>query len=244
MPIKRGVTVDNNFIGGRVTQATGLNFPENACSDELNCIFNERGFVYRRPSFDFEQNFATNTVETGNVAITTYLWRNASDDANTNLIVKQIGGTLYFYLTNSVLGVSPNIIAGTVNLTTFIPSGGSSPVLTECQFASGLGKLFVVHPNLTPFAVNYDVNSQVISTTPINIKIRDLQGITDTVASTTDRPSVLSDAHKYNLFNQGWDLTKVNTFFTAATSKYPSNADVWWIFKNSTNIYDPSYHSG
>lgn len=240
MPTKRGVTVDNNFVAGRVTQATGLNFPENACTDELNCIFNERGFVYRRPSFDFEANYATNTVATGNVAINEYLWRNASDDSNTNLIVKQVGGTLFFYLTDSVLGVSPNILGGTVTLSSFLPSGSSSnPALTECQFASGLGKLFVVHPNLTPFVVEFNSTSHVISTSPINIKIRDFAGVTDTVATTIERPAALTDAHKYNLYNQGWDAAKVATFHTAA-SAYPSNADVWWMFKDSTGVYAPA----
>lgn len=240
MSIKRGVTVDNNFVGGRVSQATGLNFPENACVDESNCIFNERGFVYRRPSFDFEDNYATNTVTTGNVAITTYLWRNASDDSAANLVVKQIGTTLYFYLTDSVLGLSSNILAGTIDLTTFIPAGGVTPALVECQFATGLGKLFVVNSNLTPFAVSYNATTHAIATSPITVQIRDLVGITDTVTSTVQRPVTLTDAHKYNLFNQGWDIAKNNTFFTAASNTYPSNADVWWMFKTSTNIYDPA----
>lgn len=239
MPLKKGVTVDNHFIGGRITQATGLNFPENACTDELNCIFNERGFITRRPSFDFENNHLLNNANRTNNAITEYLWKNASDDGSSSLVVKQVGNTLFFYSADSATGLSSSILAGTVDISSFLPAGGSNANLYECQFASGLGKLFVVNPRINPFAVSYDSTTHALTTTVINIQIRDFEGITDTVTSTTQRPATLTNAHKYNLLNQGWDVTKIATFFTDL-AVYPSNADVWWIFKDATNVFTPA----
>ena len=49
-----GTTVENNFVNGLITEATGLNFPENACTDTLNCIFYDNGKVSRRKNVRFE----------------------------------------------------------------------------------------------------------------------------------------------------------------------------------------------
>lgn len=239
MASKRGVTVDNNFIGGLITQATGLNFPENACIAEDNCIFNERGFVSRRPSFDFENSFETEDIVRNNGAITTYLWNNASDDGAVNLVVMQVGNTLYFYKSDDSEGLSSVLVVDTVDITDFSPVGGADPKNTECQFASGFGRLFVVHPQLDPFAVSYDSATDAISSEIINIKIRDFEGVVDETATVETRPNVLTDKHKYNLLNQGWDTTKITAFEVAVTD-YPSNADIWWLFKNASDVFDPA----
>lgn len=239
MVSRRGVSVDNNFIGGLITQATGLNFPENACIDTDNCIFNERGFVSRRPSFDFEANYQTQEIDRYGNALTTYLWKNASDDGTSTLVVTQVGSTLYFYIADSALGLSAFPLADTIDLTDFSPSGGDDPSIDECQFAAGIGHLFVAHPKLDPFAVVYDSGAGTVTGTKITITIRDFEGLDDSEVSVTDRPAALSDLHKYNLYNQGWDAAKVATFHTDL-SAYPSNADIWWLFKDTTGVYTPA----
>lgn len=238
MAARRGVTVDNNFIGGLITQATGLNFPENACLETDNCIFNERGFVSRRPSFDFEANHDTQDIDRTGAAITSYLWKNASDDGTSTLVVTQVGSTLYFYVADSALGLSAFPLADTIDLTDFTPMGGGNPSIDECQFASGIGHLFVTHPKLEPFSVVYDASAGTVTESPITVEIRDFEGLNET-AAVTDRPASLSDTHKYNLKNQGWDDAKNTKFHTDMTA-YPSNADIWWVFKDITDIFSPA----
>lgn len=232
--------IQNNFVGGFVTQATALNFPENAAFDQDNVVFSERGIVSRRFGFDYENNFVqTALTETEKVKVT-YYWKNAGGDGNSNLVVQQNGDTLYFYTTDQN-SLSAGVLASTITLSSFQSSGSTSDNLNqnECQFATGLGYLFVAHPYCDPFYLLYDSVAQTFTSSITTFTIRDTTGIPEAVL-VDNRPGALTDTHKYNLYNQGWDSTKYGTFFTAAGSKYPSNADVWWIYKDSTNVFNPA----
>ena len=52
MPRNNSLKVYNSFVGGLVTEATPLTFPENGVSDALNCIFDKKGDVRRRLGID------------------------------------------------------------------------------------------------------------------------------------------------------------------------------------------------
>lgn len=240
MPRNVSTSIENNFTAGFVTQATALNFPENAAFDQDNVVFSERGIVSRRPGFDFENNYVTKTLGRTEKAQNTYHWKNASGDGNTNLVVHQMGGTLYFYNTSTLLSLSAGVSANTVALSSFQATSATTANLeqNECQFSTGLGYLFVVHPYCDPFYVKYNSDGTFTSSI-ITFYIRDLIGAPEAVL-VDNRPGSLTENHEYNLYNQGWDSAKISTFFTAASSKYPSNADVWWIFKDSTDVFDPA----
>lgn len=240
MPRNVATSIQNNFIGGLVTQATALNFPQNAAFDADNVVFSERGIVSKRPGFDFENNFTKETLTTEGKVQVTYHWKNVSGDGNTNLVVHQNGRMLYFYDTSTELSLSAGLSASTVDINSFIAAGATTTNLeeNECQFSAGLGYLFGVHPYCDPFYVKYNADGTFTSSV-ITFTIRDLVGIPEAVL-VDNRPGSLTDTHKYNLFNQGWDASKYGTFFTAASSKYPSNADRWWLFKDSTDVFDPA----
>jgi hypothetical protein len=79
----------------------------------------------------------------------------------------------------------------------------------ECSFSSGLGYLFVAHPLCNPFYVSYDPVTDTISSGAITITVRDFERVEDSLAI-DNRPSTLTDLHKYNLYNQGWYVTAKN----------------------------------
>jgi hypothetical protein len=326
MPRSQAVAIENNFQRALITEASGLNFPENACTETYDCHFEVTGQVSRRLGFDFESNHGLVTIDRESDAISTYLWRNVAGDGNISLFVAQVGDTLYFWDVSQSQSLSQGDILDTVVLTDFDPAGAPNPRANECQFTDGNGYLFVTHPNLEPFYVSYDSSTQNFTATQIDIEIRDFQGLNEAVA-VDNRPNALTATHNYNLQNQGWtassyaaqtsatsvtpglgskgpftvsgggpwaandaifawskksyqgdssgvphyiqgsvasyagtSLTITSTAYNGTSAvtdwqfsskpdhiqifqhvvgKYPSNADVWWLFKNADEEFDP-----
>lgn len=243
MPLSVASAVENSFIKGLITEASGLNFPENACTETYNCVFNFDGTVERRPAFDFELDFTTKTINRTGGVVNTYLWRNVAGDGNTNVFVAQIGGTLYFWRLPSSGPLSTGAVAATVTLSSFMPAGAPVPDTVECQFTNGNGFLFVTHPTLESFYVAYNTATDAVTTTQIALTIRDLEGdtadpqsITDTSRLTADK-STVDHHHLYNIYNQGWTDVNLNTWDSARTDM-PNNIDVMWTFKNASETFD------
>jgi hypothetical protein len=250
MPRQSGTAVENSFRGGLITQATGLNFPENACVDTDNCIFDFDGSVVRRPGFDFEDEYSTKTIDRNNSVVNAFVWKNVSGNGDVSLVVLQVGATLYFYEIDSEDSVSNGALATTVALTSV--SGAPTAETVECQFATGNGKLFVTHQYCEPFYVEYDDGTLTATPTDITIKIRDFEGDTLDPYGVDERPTAtlagLDVSHKYNLYNQGWGnatagsssgLSSTNlTAWDTAFTTMPSNADVMWSFKNASDAFD------
>lgn len=205
------IQVENNFIGGLKTEATGLNFPENACTATENCVFSLIGDVTRREGIDYELNFTTAAIDRTLKAIQTFTWTNAGGDGNTKLLVRQVGSLLSFYTITAATITSPlstQLLVSTVDMTAF--QIVTSPAAVECQFATGNGYLFVFNPNCNPFFCTYSAGT--ITPALITIQIRDFAGTSEAGSpSDTFRPTVLNSDHLYNLQNQGWTSAAVWT---------------------------------
>ena len=120
MPRQANVSTEYTFANGLITQATGLNFPENACTETWNCVFEETGPVRRREQFDFEDSYRLNEVDHTNKAITTYNWYGVTTLGIFSIVVKQVGTTLYFYDTTNTDSLSDGIYIGAeLDLTAF-----------------------------------------------------------------------------------------------------------------------------
>lgn len=238
MAQQSGAFVDNNFVNGLITEATGLNFPPNAVTETYDCEFNVDGSVNRRLGFDFESGYSTKTINRTNAVVSSYLWRNVSGDGDVSVVVLQVGATLYFYKTGQS-AYSDGAVADTITLTQV--ASAPTPESVECQFSDGNGLLFVTHPYCEPFYVEYDTSNDTVSSTNITIKIRDFEGATADSLDVDERPTstlaALDASHKYNLYNQGWTTTNLTAWDTAQTTM-PSNADVMWRFKDSTGAFD------
>jgi len=94
MPQQVTVAVENNFTKGLITEATALNFPENAATDADNCDFSIIGGVERRLGIDYEDNYVYRAASRSENAIATYVWSDAGGTGGTQLEVTQIGSTL------------------------------------------------------------------------------------------------------------------------------------------------------
>ena len=238
--------IENNFVKGLITEATGLNYPENSCIETWDCEFDFFGRVSRRLGMDLEAGFVQKTVDKTGSAITRYLWKNVTGDGLVSFAVVQIGGTLYFYDVNTTSSLSNSVMVSTIDLTAYTPGGAPAARLYKCQFADGLGKLYVFHPYLENIYITYNSGTQVFSATQYSIKVRDFEGATADPNAVDTRPTAtlagLNASHKYNLFNQGWckaDLTTPElTSWDGARTDMPSNADVWWNFKNASDAFD------
>lgn len=241
MPRERGVSIENNFSRGLITEATGLNFPQNACTDALNCVFDERGPVTRRSPIDFENGYEDKEITKTDSVVTSYKWKNVSGDGAVTLQVVQVGETLYFYRYISG-AISPGALSTTVDLTDFEPASAPSPALNECEFSSGLGYLFVTHPTLEPFYVTFDTSTNTADSFEIDVLVRDYLGLPDD-QDVDERPNSLDATNEYNIKNAGWyDDAKITDFETAV-GDFPSYADVWWIYRDVTGALDFSLYT-
>lgn len=241
MPQAPNASVMNNFTGGLKTEFTGLNFPENACTDVDNCVFSLIGSVYRRAGFDLETNGILLADITGEIAYSYYKWNNVGGDGETQILVQQAGSTLIFYLASSATITNPlsdQLINSSININTFIPSGSTNLVYNhQCEFSDGNGYLFVYHPYCDPFYVTYNPNTQTVTATVITVQTRDFSGIPEPGVAVNTRPSTLSNEHLYNLENQGW-TTGSSWALPSSTVKFinGTGSQTWTVASGVANV--------
>ena len=226
----------NSFIKGLITESNVLSFAENASVVDENCILNIDGSRQRRLGLGFEaggSGFEVPFDDTSiaQVAISVHEWLNVANDTEVGLLVVQVGQYLLFFdafseITSETLKNSENIL----ELDDIDPSFSIETTNMD-------GFLVVVTGSKHINILSYDADTDVVTQSARNIKIRDRFGIDDTL-EVDSRPSSLSDAHKYNLLNQGWSTSKITTFFSSQ-GVYPSNADVYFLGKDDTNTFSP-----
>lgn len=238
MPQQVTVSVENNFTKGLITESTGLNFPENAATDADNCEFTLIGDTLRREGMDFETNFSLSNLGARTGVVNTYKWNNAGGDGNTQIVVVQSGGTLYFYQSSAATAASPlstKLLSSTITLSTFLPTGSvqsGSISTSECQFADGNGYLFVYHPYLDPFYCTY--SSGTITASVINVQTRDFKGVVEPTVPITFRPTTLTNPHFYNIQNQGWQTASSWTATSTSTPTLQVDNNGNWTVTNTT----------
>jgi len=227
----------NTFVRGLITEANLLAFPENASVVDENLVLNLDGSRQRRFGLGFENNgkgikipYTNSTI--GPVAISVHEWYNVDEDPNIGLVVVQIGKYLLFF----------DAFAETVSASLKNSENVLELVDIDEEFAvettSLDGSLIVVTGSKYINVLTYDVDSDVVSQSARNIKIRDRFGIDDGL-QTDNRPATLSNEHKYNLLNQGWTSTRITDFFSSQ-GVYPSNADVVFLGRDDENNFDPA----
>lgn len=249
--------VENNFSKGLITEASPLNFPENACTEALNVKFNQDGTVERRPGFEYEEDYTLTSITRNSSAFTEFIWENAGGNNTVSFVVQQVGDSILFFKINTSTNLSDGITSFDIDLSDYLCSGAISASGEPCEYTIGNGYLFIANKYIDPIYVSYTLETDSISVTSIVLKIRDLKGVDDDL-NIDERPTVLSNTHKWNLFNQGWwgsadtqgvsgsssspTLTTVYqpviNYFYNAFAYYPSNAETWWQYKNEDDNMD------
>lgn len=244
-----GIAVENSFVKGLITEATALNFPENAVTDCDNTVFDPTGLVTRRLGFNLEADYQVNSHIGEDGAYNEFVWKTVDNAGSKQFVVICRGDRLSFYDVNGAGSVSSQREAYTVNLNTYKTAGSPALETEVCQFAVGDGRLVVVHPFMTPIVIDYDIDTNTISTSEINVQVRDFEGVEDGLAVDQRPLAILTPRHNYNLFNQGWyqNVTATDSagnfvnninaavgwFNARSNTDWPSDSDVWWYFKGS-----------
>ena len=253
MPRQQAFSNQRNFVRGLITQNTALNFPENACTETFDCIFDETGRVSRRLGFDLEDGFVVNEVSLPLSAgfsevFTEFLWEAVGGNGAKQFLVQQQGDEIHFFDVSTTSSPSSTWKSTFTNvlLSDFLPPGSTNdPALAPCAYASGNGYLFIVNRYTDPIYVSYDPDTDAITPTRITLQFRDFEGADDGL-DVTERPteSVSSlqtnnPEHYYNIINQSWWTGDALSQWDAARTDMPSNADVVAYYRSSlTDAFD------
>jgi hypothetical protein len=190
MPQQASSKVYLNFAGGLITQANPMVYPENTCKDIDNIDLERQGQIKRRLGLEFESGAYSSSSEWTEEQLSTYAvskfeWRSVNGTGTINFLVVQVGGDLLFYnLGNDIISNSP---IGKISLYTVRTAEDYYLYPFDC--ASGKGKLFVVGRKISPVYIQYDEGTNTFTGAKITIKIRDFEGIDESV----DSPDLFGD---------------------------------------------------
>ena len=226
-----GTSVENNFVKGFLTEYSGFNFPENACEETLNCVFDQTGKVTRRLGLALETTVSPPVVTFNDDSVSTsFVWKSAGFRSENSFVVQQIDNIIHFYKVISD-NIADNKASFTFDLNTH--STGGSPGSYPSQFSNGSGRLFVSNPDTETFYLKYDSDTDSITSTVIEVKIRDFKVLEDGYdINESMSTSESTPAYLYNLYNQGWTEALLNGWKYHSNTSYPTKGQVWWYFRD------------
>lgn len=201
-----GTILTNNFSRGLVSEATGLNFPENAVTDSLNVEFKKIGNVIRRKGYDVEGNpivaeFWGQGWDEG--VYKEYVWHTVGNHGGFTFLVVQSGGAIRFWELSDEQSVSQGFHHAAIYLDQWKKVGAPSTHDSPAHFSSGSGYLFITHPSIDPIVIKYDEDIDELAAAVVKIYVRDLEGVEDDLGM-DEEPENITSEHLYNLYNQGW----------------------------------------
>jgi hypothetical protein len=236
---QKGIARVNTFVGGFVSDASPLTFPENTSKVDINMRLSANGSRQRAFGIDFEDNYIeidSNVVlDLEKETVTSsFRWENVSGDPEKNILCTQIGNKVSFFDFDKV-----SISRGLIGERVF----SDAPTTSKFSFTSVDGLLVIADGTNLITIVTYNQNN-TLSYRVDTIRVRDFFGVEDKVSGQDItnglglivRPTSLSEAHAYNLRNQSFAIPRINgsdestidpiqAFRNASGAGYPSNAD-------------------
>jgi hypothetical protein len=202
-----GSVIQNNLSRGLITEATGLNFPDNAVVHSENVIYDPVGSVRRRLGIDLEgQEAIAESYNSDTGVVNEFIWQSVGKNGGFTFLVVQMGGGVNFFEVSANENLSADTPPVGLDLTAYKAPGSQDIRWTPCNFAAGSGYLFMTHPMCDPVIVRWNEETEQFEAAAISIRLRDFEGVEDT-AALTENPTTLSTAHHYNLRNQSWNQT-------------------------------------
>lgn len=206
---------------GIITEVNPLEFPEGATIDEQNFILQRDGTRQRRLGIRQELGGLEQSTATAS-AVSAHPWKGVGEDGDQQYVVIQVGGELYIY-DASVEPLQDGLLTQ-LSISGWNGRKISSAVINgDFVFAFGGTRVGRIVDDLT---VEY-----------FSIETRDVWGIDDTLR-VDERPLTLSDAHAYNIANQGWSEVAANEMrFSDGPDRWPSNADVYSFGAGNDDLF-------
>jgi len=175
---KKAEKTFNSFVKGLVTEASELTFPEGALVDGENFVLKRDGSLERRLGIDYENLYtkvSTGLTESqiaqGRSAF--YRWNSPSGDSSLSIGVIRIYNRFWFV---DLLTTNPS--SNLLNNNSYIEV--SALTTSDVQFANLNNQLVVVSQDLeSPIIFTYNTDTKNITVSSINLKIRDLLGVSD-----------------------------------------------------------------
>jgi hypothetical protein len=225
MPQSNQTAEFNTFVGGLVTEASPLTFPENASIDEANFELNKDGSRVRRLGMDYEDGLTAlplsyTITPIGDPVITTFEWVDVAGIPSKAFVVCQVHDKAYIMDRSDETLKSVSYVKHTFNLCT------TCQTPEHASFASVDGKLIVAYNDADIKVVSYSevedlagsALSLIFPEEVVRLKTRDLFGVEDKFDNSGTEIDLLSpeyinfrpvsvadeDNHMYNLRNQGW----------------------------------------
>jgi hypothetical protein len=223
-----------SFIQGLVTEANPLNYPENATQIEQNFRLDPDGSRTRRLGLEQHIGYMEQLANTD--VVESYRWIDVGNSDTLVAVAVQYGSVIVIYEEDG----HDYTEVFRIDLEDYRAAAGvigSEPV----SFDSGNGKLFIAEKHIQPIYINYvtpgacllDASPDGYSVSQVQLFERDFDGVPDGLGN-KDRPATLTDAHRYNLLNQGWTQEYIDKYFAEA-GVYPSNSEYWYL----GNYVDP-----
>lgn len=250
MPIQTADAEVNTFVGGLVTDASPLTFPDNASIAETNFVLDSDGTRRRRQGMDLESSassIVTGLTLNNPMGHSSYRWENAGGDPDKSLLVVQFGNQVKFF------DLDNDPISQTVIDTINFDASTYSKIFSYAQVD---GILVIANGNKDVEVFEYDDSTTSITRTQTTLRIRDLFGVED-VADGVDlrdsnnvslRQTTETDAHLYNLRNQSWGVPRrddalqtladpITKYKGDDSNRLPSNADTvtFALFPDANN---------
>ena len=250
--VKKSVKAEiNSFVKGLITEASPLNFPENASVVDENFEIKRDGSRRRRYGLDLEyghtlRNLGVTYTQYKDFPFSSYVWENAGGIKDRDFLMFQSGNTMFVF----------ELKHTSISSTGFVTSLDLSGI-------GGLGKKFsmvsvdnkLVMAAGTGLVAVISYNGSTFSLVGERIKVRDQWGLQYDPTDNDPylRPSSPPDVYRYNLYNQSWGIPRRYSASGAALyddplsiyngtySKLPSNSETVWLgLQTLPNGNDPA----
>lgn len=158
-----------NFIGGLNTEASALNFPENASLDEVNFDLKRNGTREKRLGIDKKSADTYSSAiykSPDDIAMQSYLWENIGASSTEVIHIIQVGRYLHCYVRDMSSSTTITVAGPTATVDLADYAVISDVELYKVRFSEGKGRLFVVGKAINPFFLFFDISNAGVTEVP------------------------------------------------------------------------------